>query len=158
MSRKPPMVLAFHAVYTYLALQFLVTTLVYALAPATAIAQYARLGPLLGGPAYAHTEDSMLWRVLALANVTTLAFGCAYIQGDLRRRWGALPPLLVLKGSATAGFLLAWIAEPFPGHLAGFALDFVTVAAMCYFAIAARRCLVAQDAAGRRAEEGVQGG
>ena len=127
--RKPPIVVAFHVVYTYLAIQFFVTTLAYTFAPATSLAQYVRLGAIMGGVPYGHTEDSVLWRVLALANVTTLAFGCAFIQLDLRRWWGALPPLLVLKGTATIGFLVAWLAEPFPGHLAGFAVDAVTVMA-----------------------------
>ncbi|MBM3274620.1 MAG: hypothetical protein FJZ00_05685 [Candidatus Sericytochromatia bacterium] len=40
-------------------------------------------------------------------------------------------------------FLVAFLAEPFPGYLAGFALDAVTVVATVYFAVAARHALPA---------------
>ncbi|MBM3266743.1 MAG: hypothetical protein FJZ01_03755 [Candidatus Sericytochromatia bacterium] len=139
--KTPGVVIAFHVVYTVLALQFLVPALIYAFAPGVAVAEYARLGPMLGGGAYPHTEDSTLWRVLAVANVLTLAFCCALIQVDLRKWFPVLTPLVFLKGTAAVGLLLAWFAEPFPGHLAGCVLDTVTVALLLYFGINARRAL-----------------
>lgn len=143
-GRKPGIVIAFHVVFSILALQFFVPALIYAFAPDTAVAAYARLGPLLGGSGYAHSEDSMLWRVLAVANVMTLAFCCALIQVDLRKWFPVLVPLVFLKGMAALGLLVAWLSERFPGHLAGFALDAVTVALMLVFAVSARRALDAR--------------
>ena len=137
----PPAVVAFHAVYTILAIQFLVPALIYAFAPDRAVGEFAALGTQFGNVAYSHSEDSVLWRVLAVANVLTLAFCCTLIQFDLRRWFPVLTPLVFLKSMAAIGFLIAWFAEPFPGHFAGFALDAVTVGAMLAFAIAARRAL-----------------
>ncbi len=140
-GKKPGIMIAFHVVFTILAIQFFIPALTYAFAPGVAIATFSRLGELQGGSAYTHSEDSVLWRVLAVANVLTLSFCCALIQVDLRKWFPVLTPLVFLKGAAALGFLVAWLAEPFPGHLAGFALDAVTVAAMLYFALAARRAL-----------------
>jgi hypothetical protein len=136
MRRRPGIVVAFHVVYTVLALQFFVPALTYAFAPGVALAEFAKLG--FGMP-IPHSEDSVVWRVLAVANVLTLAFCCTLIQVDLVRWFPILTPLAFLKGAAAIGFLVAFLVEPFPGYLAGFALDTVTVGAMVYFAVAARR-------------------
>jgi hypothetical protein len=134
MPRKPPVVIAFHVVFTWLAVQFLAAGILYVVAPQFAIDQYLKMG---GGMPYAHGEDSVMWRVLAIANLATLSFSCAFIQFDVRRFFPVLYPLVVLKGIAAIGYGVAWLAERYPGHFNIFAIDVVTVAAMVYLAKAA---------------------
>ncbi|MSP93352.1 MAG: hypothetical protein EXR79_16425 [Myxococcales bacterium] len=134
---------AFHIVYTILALNFFLPSLAYIFAPDFAVGQFAGIGAMFGAGPYPHTEDSMLWKVLGIANVMTLAFVCVLLQLDLRKWLPCLAPLLFLKGMAAMGFLVAFVVEPYPSYLAGFLLDAVTCAAMWYFATAAHKELEA---------------
>lgn len=133
------MKLAFHVVYTALALNFFIPVVFYVLDGPGTIAQWAWLGETLGGPPYTHSEDSVFWRVLGIANVATLGFCCVLLQADLKRWFPVLAPLVFLKGCAAVGFLVAWLVEPYPQYLAACVFDTVTVAAMLFFAFQARR-------------------
>ena len=106
---------AFHVVYTLLALNFWIPVLVYVFAPDVAIGQFAALGEPFGA-GYPHTEDSVFWRVLGIANVATLGFCCVLLQVDLKRFFPVLFPLVFLKGSATIGWLAAFAVEPQPQY------------------------------------------
>lgn len=141
---------AFHVVYTVLALNFLIPAALYAIDPAGSMASFLALDAALGGGPYPHAEDSVVWRVLAVANVFTLGFGCVLLQVDLRRFFAALWLLLFLKASASMGFLVAFAFEGHPFQLAAFALDAVTVAAMWFFATRARAAMGQGDAAPSR--------
>jgi hypothetical protein len=132
---------AFHVVYTVLALNFFIPVLFYVFDGAGTVENWAWLGEFLGGPPYAHTEDSMLWRVLGIANVATLGFCCVLLQLDLRKWFPVLTPLVFLKGCASFGFGVAFLLEGYPQYLAACLFDGVTVAAMLFFAIQARRTL-----------------
>ena len=134
MSRKPPVVIAFHVVFTWLAIQFLAAGSLYVFAPDFAVEQFVKMG---NGMPYGHAEDSVMWRVLAIANLATLSFCCAFIQFDVRRLFPVLYPLVVLKGIAAIGYGVAWFVERYPGHFNIFAIDVATVAAMIYLARAA---------------------
>lgn len=129
---------AFHVVYTILAANFIIPVLIYIFAPERAVASFAGVGLAFGAGPYPHTEDSMLWRVLGIANVATLGFCCVLLQIDLRRYYAALLPLLFLKSAASLGFLIAFVFEPYPSYLAASLFDGVTVAAMAFFASRAR--------------------
>jgi hypothetical protein len=137
---------AFHVVYTILALNFFVPSLVYIFAPSFAVGQFAGIGDLFGAGPYPHTEDSMLWRVLGIANVMTLAFVCVLLQLDLKRWLPCLVPLVFLKGMAAAGFLVAFAFERHPAYAAGFLLDAVTCAVMWFFATRAYREITGERA------------
>ena len=129
---------AFHLVYTVLALNFILPTMVYIFDPTTAVGQFAGLSEMFGVQ-YVHSEDSMFWRVLAIANVATLGFCCVLLQVDLKKWFPVLTPLVFLKSMASAGFGIAFLFEPMPTYLAAFLFDGVTVLAMLFFAIAAKR-------------------
>ena len=125
---------AFHVVYTILALNFLIPVIMYAVSPHESLVQFTNIGAALGSLSYPHSEDSVLWRVLAIANVTTLGFCCILLQVNLKKWYPCLIPLVFLKGMAALGFLVAYFFEPYRGYLAGTALDSLTVAAMWFFA------------------------
>lgn len=129
---------AFHVVYTLLALNFILPAVVYAVAPDRAVASFVGIGAMFGVP-YGHAEDSVLWRVLAIANVGTLGFLCVLVQVDLKRYWATLYGLWFLKSMASLGFAIAFVLEPYPGYLAAALLDGVSVALMVVFARGARR-------------------
>lgn len=133
---------AFHLVYTILALNFFLPVLVYVFAPDAAVESFAAVGRTFGVP-YAHSEDSVLWRVLGIANVATLGFCCVLLQVDLRRWYPVLVPLVFLKGAASVGFLAAFAFEPNPAYLAASLFDALTVGAMIFFATRAHRALEA---------------
>ncbi len=124
---------AFHVIYTALALNFIIPVCVYIFAPDVAIGQFAAIGDPLGFT-YAHTEDSMFWRVLGIANVATLGFCCVLLQVDLRRWFAVLAPLVFLKSCASIGFGVAFVFEPHPAYLAACLFDAATVGAMLFFA------------------------
>lgn len=130
---------AFHVVYTLLALNFWIPVAIYVFAPDTAIAQFVAIGEPFGAGPYPHTEDSMFWRVLGIANVATLGFCCVLLQVDVRKFFPVLFPLVFLKGSATLGWFVAWLVEGQPQYLVAALFDAATVAAMWIFASGARR-------------------
>lgn len=136
---------AFHIVYTALALNFIVPVMIYVFDPADAVSSFAEIGQLFGVE-YAHTEDSVFWRVLGIANVATLGFCCVLLQLNLQKYISVLLPLVFLKGCASLGFGVAFAFEPNPAYLAACLFDALTVAAMWYFARAAHRALDARGA------------
>lgn len=132
---------AFHVVYTALALNFILPVIVYIFDPAQAVSSFAQIGDVFGGVPYPHSEDSMLWRVLGIANVATLGFCCVLLQVNLRKYFVVLIPLCFLKSMASLGFLIAFFFEPHPAYLAAFLFDALTVGAMWFFATRAHRVL-----------------
>ncbi len=129
---------AFHIMYTILALNFFIPVLVYVFEPVEALNQFTTLGSMLGGGDYAHAEDSVFWRVLAIANVATLGFCCVLLQINLQKFWAAIYPLVFLKGCASFGFGVAYIIEAYPGYLAGCLFDMLTCGLFVWFARAAK--------------------
>jgi len=136
----------FHVVYTILALNFIIPATLYAVAPRFALQSFWRIGDLFGVP-YMHSEDSVFWRVLAVANVYMLGFVCVLLQVDIKKYWAAIYPLTFLKAMASLGFLVAFFFEPYPGYLGAFLLDGVTFALMIIFARGARREVDARTSA-----------
>jgi len=128
----------FHVVYTILALNFLIPAALYAVAPDFALQSFWRIGDLFGVP-YLHSEDSVFWRVLAVANVAMLGFTCVLLQVDVKKYQAALYPLVFLNAMASLGFGVAFLFEPYPGYLAAFLLDGATLALMIIFARGALR-------------------
>lgn len=130
--------LAFRIAYTILAANFIVPSLVYALAPDHAIESFVRLGTFLGGTEYRWTEESRFWHVLGVGNVATLGFCCVLLLADLERFYPVLWPLVFLKGCSVAGFLVVWLQTRYPAFLAASLFDLLTCAAFVYFARGAR--------------------
>lgn len=128
----------FHVVYTILALNFFIPAALYAFAPDFALQSFWQIGDVFG-VVYLHTEDSVFWRVLAVANVTMLGFTCVLLQVDIKKYYAALYPLGFLKLMASLGFGLAFLLEPYPGYLGAFLLDGMTLALMIIFARGALR-------------------
>lgn len=118
--RQPGPVRDFRVGYALLGLHFLVPALGYALDPAAAIAQFGRLGELLGAGPYpwAAGETGFVWRILAAGNVLTLGFLCFLLLSDLPRFYPALPPLVFLKSTAVVGYLGVFLKTRYPAFLA----------------------------------------
>ncbi len=126
-------------VYAILTLNFWIPVVGYIVDPGGAVAAFAGIGELFGVP-YPHSEDSVLWWVLGVANVSTLGFCCALLWWDVRRWFAVLVPLVYLKGWAALGFAAAFaLVEPHPSYLAASLFDSLTVGAMIASAVAARR-------------------
>lgn len=126
----------FQLVYAFLTLNFLIPSVGYLLDPALAIAQFERIGTILGaGPyPYAAGETGWVWRILAGGNVMTLSFMCALLLWDLRRFFPVLWPLVFMKGLATLLNLAVFAVTGYPAFLAIFVYDGLSAAAMVYFA------------------------
>ena len=129
----------FHIVYTILALNFFIPVISYAVDPSQMVTQFIGISEFFGVTGYPHSEDSVLWRVLAIANVTTLGFLCVLLQVNLKKWYLCLVPLVFLKGMASLGFLVAYIIEPYPSYLAACLFDALTVGLMWFFASRAYR-------------------
>lgn len=139
--------LAFQLVFAGLAANFILPALSYAFAPDQALEQYLMLNSALGSVPYLHDErTSMLWRILAAANVMTLGAMCLMLMADLRRFFAVLYPLTFMKSCAAAGWWLAFAMEPGTRVFAAAALlDTVTSAAFVFFATRAH-CAMADVA------------
>jgi len=140
----PPELRHFRWVYIVLTLNFLIPALGYEFAPSLAIAEFSRIGRILGGGDYALAagETGHVWRILGAGNVLALAFMCALLCWDLRRFQVVLIPLVFLKSTAALGYLGVWLTVTrYPAFLAVFVFDSLTVAAMIFFAGRARRAL-----------------
>ncbi|MFB6262141.1 MAG: hypothetical protein ABEL76_00760 [Bradymonadaceae bacterium] len=129
----------FQIAYTVLFLNFAIPALIYVFAPGLAIAKFKQLNAFLGGQTYRVPEHlSRVWRYLAVANVSSLAFMCAWLQRDLRRHLSTLVPLVVLKGTAGLLLLAAWLSTPkYPAFLAVSLFDFFTCGMFLLFALPA---------------------
>lgn len=127
-------------IYAVLTLNFWIPVCVYILDPQAAVASFGDIGTALGFGPYGHTEDSVLWYVLGVANVSTLGFCCALLWWDVRRWFAVLVPLVWLKGWASLGFLVYFaVVEPWPSYLAASVFDGLTVVTMIASAVAAKR-------------------
>lgn len=118
--QQPAAVRDFRLGYALLGLHFLIPAVGYALDPVSAIAQFDRLGRLLGAGPYPWAEAEMgyVWRVLAAGNVLTLGFLCFLLLKDLKRFYPALVPLVFLKSTAVAGYLAVFFRTGYPAFLA----------------------------------------
>lgn len=147
--------LGFRLAYGYLTLGFLFPSLAYLCAPGTALAQFDALGVLLGGGHYAFWagEQGYVWRVLAAANVMTLALMCGLILFDIRRFYPVLYPLVFMKSTTALAYLWVFLfAYRYPAFLAVALYDGFCLFLMIYFAGRAQQALKAapprQDVAG----------
>lgn len=134
----------FQIVYTILTLNFIIPSFSYAFSPMTAIQQFFEIGhflsPFFGVDRYPIIEESYVWRCLAVGNVFTLGFMCLMLQIDLPKHFPILWPLVIMKSIASFGYLKIFLSKyPYPAFFAIFVFDAVTVLAMLYFAIRARR-------------------
>jgi len=144
----------FRAVYTFLAIQFIVPAISYMVAPATTIATLDKANQLLGGAPYVfHEATGSVWHMLAVGNVMTLGFMCAIMAWDLERFYGMLPGLAFLKGFSALYSLGLGFAVHIPMFFGVFVLDGVTTLAIVFFARRAHRELTkpAPSSAGARA-------
>ena len=126
----------FQIVFTILTLNFTLPALSYTFMPGQALDAFLQVNSLLGGVTYPFDEtNSALWRILAAANVATLAFMCLLLQLNLRRWYPVLAPLLFLKGYSTVTLAGLYVLNPdVPLFLAGALLDGVTWSAIYFFA------------------------
>jgi hypothetical protein len=131
----------FQIAYTILTLNFLFPAVSYLFQPEMAVRSLTDLG-MLFGYSYPVSEESHLWRILAVGNVLTLSFSCFLLQWNLVRFYPVLVPLVFMKLTASFGFLGVFLfVTPHPSYLGIFLLDGVTASAMLYFAIKAHRSL-----------------
>ena len=133
------MVRVHKVVYAILTLNFWIPVLFYIFDPAGAVASFGGIGEVFG-MTYAHSEDSVLWWVLGIANVSTLGFCCALLWWDVRRWFSVLVPLVYLKSWASIGFGAYFVlVESHPAYLAACLFDGITVVTMIASAVAAKR-------------------
>lgn len=135
------------AVFTVLALTFLLPSLTYFFLPELAVAQFRSLGTLLGSPEYPFDERSHLWRILAFGNVFTLGTMVLMIQLDIRKNHALIPAFLVLKACSAFGYLWVFLTQlRYPVFLAVFLLDSAVLAIVPWLGYRALRAVVATDA------------
>lgn len=144
---------AFEAVYVLLTVTFAIPALSYIVAPHLAIETMGQVNTFFGTGPWPSTEETLLWHMLAVGNVATLAFMCFMILLDLPRFFAALPALVFLKGFSALFSLGKAIVLDVPGFYGVFLLDGVTSLAMVFFAVRARRALALL-----RRHDGAQGG
>lgn len=130
----------FRLVYAFLAVNFIVPTIVYAFAPDLAMAWFGQLNALLGGGELP-VEQSVFWRVLGVANVGTLGFCCVLLLMDVKRWFPVMVPLVFLKGFDAVDWGVAAATYREPAYLVAFLLDLVTCWALWYFPTRAVRQL-----------------
>ncbi len=119
------------AVHAFIAFQFIVPALSYALQPSIAVDQLNQVSALLGGaPLTVHEHQGYPWHMLAVGNVMTLGFMNVLLAWDLRRFQGILPGLLFLKGFSSLYSLWLGLAGGPRFFFAIFLLDGVTAVAM----------------------------
>jgi hypothetical protein len=123
---------AFRVVYAFLALNFILPTLSYAVTPAVAMAAFGQLNAILGGGELP-LEQSVFWWVLGVGNVGTLGFCCLLVLSDLKRWHPAVVPLVFLKGIDAVMWGVAAAMYGEPAYLAAFLLDIGTCWALWWF-------------------------
>lgn len=138
----------FQIAYTAITLNFAIPAVSYYVDPDATIRRAGTIGRLLGGGDLPATEDSKIWWVLGAGNVATLAFMCATLQRDLRRYRPVLGSLVFLKLASAVGYANVFRQTRHPFFAGASGLDFVTSAAMWWFAKRAYDELMAQDAEG----------
>ncbi|MBI5211129.1 MAG: hypothetical protein HY927_14250 [Elusimicrobia bacterium] len=137
----------FQLVFTALAFHFVIPGLGYLLYPDMTVESFLWLNQALGGAEYLIPENSLLWRVLAGANVLTLGFLCFFLQADIKRHWPAMYPLLFMKGVTALSFLVVWLFKSgCPAFLAIAAWDALNCMAFVYFGFTARQAAEQDEA------------
>jgi hypothetical protein len=138
--QKHPAYRNFQLVYTVLTLNFLIPATSYLVAPDVAVQGIHDMSAWLTDAPYEVSEESHMWRFLAVSDVMTLGFMCLLLQINLRRWFPILLPLTFLKGSCVVASAYVGL---FQYNHAFFVfpvvLDSVTVAAMWFFATRAHR-------------------
>lgn len=133
----------FQLVYALLFLNFAIPTLLYVFAPGRAMEGFSQLNVLLGGGALETPVGWSFWRVLGAANVAALAFMCLWVMLNLRERLTVVVPLIFLKGTAAALWLVAYfqsssvVPSGAPVMLAAGIFDVLTCGAFAVFALVA---------------------
>lgn len=135
----------FQIIFTLLTANFFFPAVSYLVAPSDAMRNFVRLGTALGAAHYNATPDNVVWRILAVGNVLTLALMCFLLQLNVKRFFPVIIPLVFMKSFSTLANLGAFIGGPshFPGFLAVFLWDGLAVFLFIYFAGRARASVVA---------------
>jgi hypothetical protein len=130
----------FAIAYAVLVLNFAIPAGSYLFAPHIAVDQIHDVGAMLGAPAYEVSEDSHMWRFLAVSDVAALAFMCGLLLLNLRRWYRVLLPLVFLKACSVAGSAYIGLVQyQHPFFAFPVVLDGTTCLVMWFFATRARR-------------------
>jgi hypothetical protein len=143
---------AFEFVYLLLAVTFAIPAASYVIAPHLAVDTMGQMNAIFGAGPWPSSEETLLWHMLAVGNVATLAFMCALLLLDLPRFFAVLPALVFLKGFSALFSLAKAIVLDVPGFYGVFLLDGATSFAMVFFAVRARRALATLRAHDRDAD------
>jgi len=140
LRQKHPAYRNFQLVYTVLTLNFLIPATSYLVAPDVAVQSIHDMSALLTDQPYEVSEESHMWRFLAVSDVMTLGFMCLLLQLNLRRWFAILLPLMFLKGSCVvASAYVGLFQYQHAFFVVPVVLDSVTVLAMWFFATRAHR-------------------
>ena len=140
LRQKHPAYRNFQLVYTVLTLNFLIPATSYLVTPDVAVQSIHDMSALLTDAPYEVSEESHMWRFLAVSDVMTLGFMCLLLQLNLRRWFAILLPLMFLKGSCVvASAYVGLFQYQHAFFIVPVVLDSVTVLAMWFFATRAHR-------------------
>ncbi len=117
-----------------LTIGFGVAAAIYAAVPGIVVQQFALWDRLLGGGADYPETQNRVWIALAAANVATLSLMSWLLWRDMDANRAVHLPLLFMKTTSAALFVLWWLATPGSRSLLVAAVsDFATGAAIWYF-------------------------
>ena len=134
--------------FAALTVGFGIASVVYAVVPGLVVQQFALWDRILGGGAEYPETQNRIWISLAAANVATLSLMSWLLWRDLSKNRAIHLPLLFMKTTSAALFVLWWLATPGSRSLLVAAVgDFATGAAIWYFPTRAFRALGAPKAA-----------
>jgi hypothetical protein len=114
---------------------FGVAAILYGALPGYIAAQFAHWDALLGGSGAGYPEPQCrIWIALAAGNVATLSLMSYLLMRDVQRYAVLKIPLLFMKSTSAALFVLWWVAMPGARSLLVAALgDFATAWGIWYF-------------------------
>lgn len=138
-SGLPRALRAFRIVYALATLNFAIPVVSYVVRRDLAEGFISDLDVRLGGPPIVETGE--LWHMLSIGNVAALAFMCAVLWLDVRRRTALVPSLVVLKATSAVVSLALAITKGLPAFYAVAALDGATALTLGLVARAAADCL-----------------
>jgi len=134
----------FQIMFTFLTVHFFFPSLSYAFTPDVAITSFMRMGAIFGVTSYPVSEQSFVWRILAVSNVMTLAFMCFLLQIGLKQFYPVLVPLCFMKGLCSISNLIVFIfVMHFPAFFLIFLWDGINVWMFIYFTSHAKRAIEA---------------